>query len=108
MPKEEIHVSVFVVVEKDGDGFHAYAPALKGLHVDGETEDQAEENAKEAIDVYLQSLLQHNEPLPVGDGLTVLRRKVTRQTWLKNVTTTTQWPLPNPSGINSEIALQTT
>lgn len=103
--KEEIHVSVFVVVEKDGDGFHAYAPALKGLHVDGETEDQALENAKEAIDVYLQSLQKHNEPLPAGDGMTVLRRRATRQTWLKNVTT--QWPLPNPSGINSEISLQT-
>ena len=104
--KEEIHVSVFVVVEQDGDGFHAYAPALKGLHVDGYTEDEALTNAKEAIDVYLQSLGKHNEQLPEGPGLTVFRRKATRQTSLRNVTT--QWlPLPKASGISSEIALQT-
>ena len=97
--KEEIHVSV--VVEKDGDGFHAYAPALKGLHVGGDTKDEAVKNAREAIDVYLDSLAKHNEPLPEGPGLIVLRQsKVKQKTSLENIVT--QWPSQNPSGINLE------
>ena len=34
-----------IIVEPDGDSYHAYAPALKGLHVDGETPAEAISNA---------------------------------------------------------------
>lgn len=27
-----------IIVEPDGDGFHAYCPMLKGLHTAGDTE----------------------------------------------------------------------
>ena len=64
-------LSVLVITEKDGNEFHAFAPALKGLHVGGPTQDEALENAKEAICVYIESLTMHDEPLPVGPYLKV-------------------------------------
>jgi len=55
-----------VVIEPDEGGFHAYCPALKGLHTCGETEQEALQNAKDAAIAYLQSLLKHGDPIPVG------------------------------------------
>lgn len=53
------------VVEKDNDGYHAYCPGLKGIHVYGKNETEALENAKDAVIAYLDSLQKHGEPLPV-------------------------------------------
>lgn len=57
---------VQVIIESDGPGFHAYCPALEGLHTYGETEKEALKNAKDAISAYLQSLIKHNDPIPIG------------------------------------------
>lgn len=62
----EIEFVVEICVEPDGSEFHAYCPALKGLHVSGQTEEEALENAKDAAVAYLHSLLKHNDPIPVG------------------------------------------
>lgn len=63
--------SVTVCVEKDGDGFYAYAPALKGLHVGGSTEEEVLRNAKDGIILYLESLINHRESLPEGPHLKI-------------------------------------
>ena len=66
--RKESHKLTFeiaICVEKDGDGFHAYCPALKGIHVDGKTEKAAVENAKTAIGLYLKSMLKHHDPIPL-------------------------------------------
>lgn len=55
-----------IIVEPDEYGFHAYCPALKGLHVHGNTTEEARDNAKEAAIAYLQSLMKHGDPIPVG------------------------------------------
>ena len=57
---------VQIVIERDGDLFHAYCPALVGLHTCGDTEEEALNNATYAAKAYLMSLLKHNEPLPIG------------------------------------------
>ena len=57
---------ISVVIEPDGDGFHAYCPALKGLHTCGETEQEALENAKDTAIAYLRSLVKHGD-LPGED-----------------------------------------
>lgn len=62
----QIEFSLQIVVEPDGDGFHAYSPVLKGLHACGETEREALENAKDAATAYLCSLIKHGDPIPVG------------------------------------------
>ena len=55
-----------VVIEKDGDGYYAYCPALRGLHVDGATEAEIFKNTEDAIRAYIASLVKHDYPLPVG------------------------------------------
>jgi len=65
MPSQ-VFVLVQICVEPDNGSFHAWCPGLKGLHVDGETGDQALANAKDAVVAYLESLVKHGEPIPVG------------------------------------------
>ena len=71
-----IKIQLAVVVTPDGDEFYASCPALKGLHIDGATEQEAVENAAEAATVYIASLIRHGEALPVG--LSWSRRQATR------------------------------
>lgn len=49
--------------EKDGDSFYAYCPGLKGLHVDGATEEDAINHALEAASLYLTSMMRHNDSI---------------------------------------------
>ncbi len=65
-PTIDIEFKVEVVVEPDEDGFHAYCPALKGLHTGGNTKEEALENAGYAASAYLESLISHKDPIPVG------------------------------------------
>ncbi|MEM1305039.1 MAG: type II toxin-antitoxin system HicB family antitoxin [Planctomycetota bacterium] len=54
-----------VIVEQDEDGvFVAEAPALPGCVSQGATRSDAVSNIKEAILGYLESLDEHNEPIP--------------------------------------------
>lgn len=69
-----IRLTLHFLVEPDEGGFHAYSPALKGLHVDGVSEADAVKNYVEAAAGYLESVLQHGEPLPIGLIVTVPRR----------------------------------
>jgi len=66
MPIRELRVKVRAVVEPDGDMFHAYAPDLKGVHVCGETAEEAACALHDAIRLYLASLAKHSEPVPLG------------------------------------------
>ena len=50
-------------------GYHAYCPALRGCHAEGETLDEAIANVREAMSVYVGSLQAHGETLPVEDLL---------------------------------------
>jgi len=61
-----MRIQLCIIVEPDDRGFHAYSQALPGLHVSGETEDEALENAVEAARAYLESMLKHGDPLPIG------------------------------------------
>jgi predicted RNase H-like HicB family nuclease len=51
--------------EQEG-GYHAFVPALKGCHSQGDTIEEAIQNIKEAIELYLESLTAHGEMLPVA------------------------------------------
>ncbi len=51
-----ITFSVDICIEEDGDSFYAYCPALKGIHIDGSTEEEALGNIKVAIELYIESL----------------------------------------------------
>ena len=54
-----------VLLEQDEDGvFVAQVPALPGCISQGQTRAKALANIHEAIEVYLESLKAHDEPIP--------------------------------------------
>jgi len=65
---QSLHYTVILEHEEDG-GYHAFVPALPGCHTQGDTIDEALENAREAIQAYLDSLKAEGEPAPVEDIL---------------------------------------
>ena len=46
--------------EEDG-GYHAFCPALKGCHAQGDTYEEACANIEDAMALYLESLRAHKE-----------------------------------------------
>ncbi len=96
-----LQLAITVVVEQDGDGYYAFAPALKGLRIYDDTEEQALRHVTDAISVYLASLAKHGDPFPIGPNLTVQREVVleippTAST--RNVMVT--WPTAQMSAIS--------
>ncbi len=55
--------SVFYEQAAEG-GYVAFVPSLPGCHTQGETLEGTERNVKEAIALYLESLIAHGEPVP--------------------------------------------
>lgn len=55
--------SVFYEAAPEG-GFVVSVPALPGCRSQGETIEEAENNIKEAIEVYIESLKTHKESIP--------------------------------------------
>ena len=61
-----------IVVEPDkfedgGGAWHVSCPALKGCHSWGHSYEEALSNIREAIDLYVQDLLEAGEAIPVKD-----------------------------------------
>ena len=78
--KPIIEFKIEVAIESDNSGFHAYCPALEGLHTCGDTEEEALNNAVDAAAAYLKSLIKHGDPIPVGidDGSEYVGKGVSR------------------------------
>jgi len=54
-----------VLIEQDEDGvFVVEAPSLPGCVTQGNTHQEALDNAREAITLYLESLEAHGDPIP--------------------------------------------
>jgi predicted RNase H-like HicB family nuclease len=59
----DLRYTVLLEPEDEG-GFHAFVPALPGLHTYGSTRDEAVERATEAAEAYLEDVLEQGETLP--------------------------------------------
>ena len=57
-----------VILEPDEGGFHAYVPALLGCHTWGKNIDEARAMVRDAIDVYLRSLIADGKDIPHDTG----------------------------------------
>ena len=57
-----------VVVEPDGDGFHAFCPALRhvGAVTQGSTEAEALRNINEVVQMIVEELQEDGLPLPAA------------------------------------------
>ncbi len=54
-----------IILEREEDGsYHAFCPALPGCHTQGDTYEEAIENIKDAMKIYLDSLKAHREKIP--------------------------------------------
>ncbi|MXX98064.1 MAG: type II toxin-antitoxin system HicB family antitoxin [Rhodothermaceae bacterium] len=98
MKKQDIQeITVTVRIEEDGDGFYAYAPALKGLHVGGDTIEETLKNVEDGIHVYLDSLVAHGEPFPEGPHFKVhnYKKPITKEI-------SVSWPSPMMLGDKSK------
>ena len=49
---------VMVLIEKDEYGYYAYCPELEGCQTQGDTLEEALDNIKEAIELYLETLAE--------------------------------------------------
>ena len=102
VPEKALRMKITVIVENDGDSFHAYCPAFKGLHVAASSVDEALQAAKEAATVYVTSLATHNESLPVGPDCSLFEEDgiphVPPGALLRHLELS--WPYPSPSGIS--------
>jgi len=59
-----------VILEKaDEGGYNVIVPALDGCYTQGETEEEALKNAKEAIICYLEGLEKVNQIKSTPDGI---------------------------------------
>jgi predicted RNase H-like HicB family nuclease len=53
------------VIEKANDGsYSAYVPDLPGCTTSGDTADDVKSSIKDAVATYIDSLREHNEPVP--------------------------------------------
>jgi predicted RNase H-like HicB family nuclease len=90
---------ISVVLEPDDGVIHAFAPAFKGLHVDGKDEQEAMRNLAHGIQVYMESWAANSEPLPIGPNLIVHEeREIPAGAFLRSVTV--EWPSLQMSGIS--------
>lgn len=49
-------MKISVVIEKDENGYYAFAPELPGCQSQGCTFEEAEKNIKEAVGLYLETM----------------------------------------------------
>ena len=58
-----------IIIEKGNEsGYVVYCPALKGCVSQGKTKEEALNNIKEAMEVYVEALLEDGLPVPTEVG----------------------------------------
>jgi predicted RNase H-like HicB family nuclease len=62
----------FVFDPQEEGGYHVYAPDLPGLHTQGDTLEEATENAQEALALYVEGLREQGRSLDTG----IVRRRL--------------------------------
>ncbi len=62
-----------IIIEEDEDGFYAYCPELEGCQSQGDTLEEVQTNITEAVELYLETLSEHEKQ-------ELLQKKVTTMT----------------------------
>ena len=59
------------VIEKASDGsYSAYVPDLPGCTTSGDSIDEIKTNIRDAVNLYVDSLRENNEPIPTPTSVT--------------------------------------
>lgn len=75
--KKQLKIKIRVVVEPDGETFHAYVPDIRGIHACGDTQKEALRYALDGVAAYMTSLVKHGDAIPVGILVSERRQLVT-------------------------------
>ena len=67
MAKTRIY-ALTVEPHEDEEGYLAYFPSLPGCQTWGATYEEAVKNAEEALEVYIETLAAHGDPIPEESG----------------------------------------
>jgi predicted RNase H-like HicB family nuclease len=59
-----------VIYEKSANGWGAYAPDLPGLGIAAESLDEAKDLIREAMELHLDGMRQHGDPIPEPSAVT--------------------------------------
>lgn len=60
---------VYLIEKAPDDSYSAYVPDLPGCTTCGDTVEEVKGCIKDAVAIYLESLREHNEPIPVPSTL---------------------------------------
>jgi predicted RNase H-like HicB family nuclease len=71
-PVADVREIEFVFEPQEEGGYHVYAPDLPGLHTQGDSLEEATENAREALELYVEGLRDEGRSLDTG----IVRRKL--------------------------------
>ncbi len=63
---KEYNYTIIFEKEEDG-GYHAFCPSLPGCHTQGDTYEEAVENIKDAVKLYIESIKANGEEIPAED-----------------------------------------
>ncbi|HEY6332403.1 MAG TPA: type II toxin-antitoxin system HicB family antitoxin [Blastocatellia bacterium] len=66
-----------VIIEPDEDRYFAKIPTLPGCYSWGYTFEEAFENVKEAVELWLEVKREEGEPIPIEDANTIRAAKLT-------------------------------
>ena len=58
-----------LLIKEPEEGFTVFVPSLSGCITQGDTPDEAIEKAKEAIELYIESLKAHGEEIPTEENM---------------------------------------
>ena len=73
----ETNMKYTIIIEKGNEsGYVAYAPALKGCVSQGKTKAEAKRNIKEAIEAYIEALLEDGLSVPTEVGKDIVELEV--------------------------------
>ena len=65
-----------VIVEKDKDGYYAFAPDLQGCYSQDDTYEEAIENIRDAIRLHIEDLQESGESIDVSDSVSLTSLEV--------------------------------
>ncbi len=63
-PQKTIYNYTVIFEQEQDGGYHVFCPILKGCHSQGDSFEDALANITEAMELYLDSLLADEEPIP--------------------------------------------
>jgi len=84
------HTYTVILRREPEGGYSVVVPALPGCVTEGETIPDALSMAREAIECYLESLIQHGEPVPEEGPTLSFEREELTEGFIFRVTATPQ------------------